>query len=303
MRNTVWPRYRSHHLDGAPCGDRAAFFLGQGPGARPLARLRADATPAALLRTPVGHRLLTATTALDYRRAVAALIRPREQAASVPEDLHCPPAGRGALEWLRYRPPDGITHLYAFDRARVRLWLRDPDPEHPAGQWHRLDLPAQHSDDPVWLIPEHRIYGTGFVHTAGLDLPQLATWIMAEATFRGQNPGSALSVCLGYGASVDPDTGWITISVFGLPDHIIHRQPGGPAADIRREIASIADNHDWLNPADTYDRRLWLNITLLTQARQRQHAARRAAITIDRAAGNSVTGRPGQSAPPQTHSV
>ncbi|MCO1575891.1 hypothetical protein M8C13_08985 [Crossiella sp. SN42] len=289
------------HDNGKPYfGDRAAFFLGRGRGSRLLGKRRARSTPGQLLRLPVGHDLLSATTEHDYLRHVETLLSWNDSDTddhdAVPQQLRCPAGGVKASKWMNYEPYEVGVNIYAFDNGAVHLWNRE-DHEHYTGQWFSLDLPAPGSPDPVWLIPEARDYGNRVPETAHLELPEIAHQILTDF-HRRRTEDPVLSLCQDLWIDVRL-RGHTTVYVFGLPEDELN--PPWPCPiehipnscllraeplynefqdDITDAIIRLTRPYDWHNPFQDDDTRLGLTVHLLNATGNTRLANYRGTVTI-----------------------
>ncbi|WP_435158179.1 hypothetical protein [Amycolatopsis sacchari] len=222
------------------------FSLGRGHEAESLGEFSGYLNPSDLVRMPIGRRLLSATATTEVRERFAQFALAWDVAGW---DTFTPPR-RGTLvpdskprlaEWTPY---EHRKNIYAFDDGHWFAWIAT---DHP--QWHKLGLGR---DGTVIERPVARTYGPEYTRTQGLDLPQLAAWIMAEATTRLGHLDLTFSARVQPGSSSDDP-------IIDLTVHTGHEVDGEA---VTAELEAIAHAHNWSNPCDPEDRRFTFSVPL-----------------------------------------
>ncbi|SFB53251.1 hypothetical protein SAMN05216266_1173 [Amycolatopsis marina] len=237
---------------------RAGLFLGRGDTSTPIGLLSTypdtpPPDPATVATLPIGRQLLTATTERDYRAAFVAFAAAWRAGGF--GDSHCdhtdplpdpgtcpPPYGDNTDHWART--------AYTFDDGQVLYYRPHPD-RRRGGQWHTITL-TDSGASAVELTPASRRYGESYRDTAGLDLANLAAWIMGTLT------GAAMAG-VRYAAAVNPARAEIKLYLYGLDD-----TPGDGddrATRVRAaldHVTTVTAHHNWTNPHDDCDHRFRL---------------------------------------------
>ncbi|NKQ57324.1 hypothetical protein HFP15_31105 [Amycolatopsis sp. K13G38] len=218
------------------------FALGRGEHAEPLGGFGGYLAPAELVRVPIGRQLLAASTATEVRERFARFALAWDVAGydtfnRTRREPRIPSSVPGRADWVPY---EHRRDIYAFDDGTWFLWIATDYP-----QWHRLSFKP---DGTIHEEPVARIYGTDYARTHGLDLPQLAAWIMGAATERLANSDLALSALVHTGENQDEPAIHFTV----------HNGHDSDRGLVTAELESIAQTHNWSNPCDPDDRRFTL---------------------------------------------
>lgn len=213
------------------------FALGRGAHAQPLGGFSRFVAPDDVAQFPIGRQLFASTAPNEVRDRFARFALAWDVAGF---DTFARTSGKAAVPEATVHRADWVPHesrcdIYAFDDAQWFHWIATDYP-----QWLRLALA---DDGTVTEQPVARVYGTDYARTQGLDLAQLAAWIMGAATTRLDRPDVAFSACVDAGVATGEP-------VIHLAVH--HAQPDELGV-ISAELESIAQSCNWSNPCDPAD--------------------------------------------------
>lgn len=104
------------------------------------------------------------------------------------------------------------------------------------------------------MIHPDRHHGTSYSDTAELNLPELALWLLAELTVRGEDPHTGLPQQARYGALVNPRQRALFLHVFGL-DIAAGCKWINVERGLAHHIEPILDAHNWHDPDRPTNRR------------------------------------------------
>lgn len=230
--------------------NHTVFVLGSGKHSEPLGEFSTFLTGEEIAAWPIGRKLLAATDPATVRALFALFARAVDAggvAAYTDTRLENEVSVPQTASWTPYAHRQDV---YAFDDGQWFVWRASEDDP----QWYALALCGN------TVVEEHpvaRCYGARYRHTQGLELPELAAWILGEASIRLEPTAVG---CMAYIVTEDEASPTLYL--------LVHAGSDSDPESVRTEVHRIAETHNWSNPCAPQDVRFHTTVEIAFRPRK-----------------------------------